>query len=75
MLNISRAFHSRYHHDTLLKAYGYLLDRRPSASPNSGFLLQLIRYEKVLRNSGTIDEQRNIDDKQNPIELLDKSLV
>ena len=64
-----------YHHDTLIKAYDYLLARRSLASPNSGFLLQLIRYEKVLRNSGVIDEQRNIDDKQNPIEPLDKSLV
>jgi hypothetical protein len=34
--------------------------------------MQLIRYEKELRNSGAIDEQRNIDDNQNPIKLLDE---
>jgi hypothetical protein len=52
-------FRSRYHHDTLMKAYDYLLDRRPVCSPNSGFLIQLIRYEKALRNSGAIDEQQS----------------
>jgi hypothetical protein len=57
----------------LIKAYDYLLDRRSLAAPNPGFLMQLIRYEKELRNSGAIDEQQNIDDNQNPIELLDMS--
>ncbi|CAF0985935.1 unnamed protein product [Rotaria sordida] len=61
----------KYHHDTLLKAYDYLLDRSPICAPNSGFLMQLIRYEKALRNSGAIDEQQNNDDKQNPIKPLD----
>ena len=54
-----------------MKAYSYLLDRRPVCSPNSGFLMQLIRYEKILRNSGVIDEQQNNDDKQNPIKPID----
>lgn len=56
-----------------MKAYSSLLDRRPICSPNSGFLLQLIRYEKILRNSGVIDEQKNNDDKQNPIKPSDLS--
>ncbi|CAF3701139.1 unnamed protein product [Rotaria sp. Silwood1] len=60
----------KYHHDSLIKAYDYLLDRRPICSPNSGFLMQLIRYEKALCNGGTIDEQQNNDDKQNPIKPL-----
>jgi hypothetical protein len=64
-------FYSRYHHDTLFKAYDYLLDRRPISSPNSGFLLQLIQYEKELRNTGEIDEQQNNDDNWNPIKPLD----
>ena len=46
-----------------MKAYDYLLDRRSIASPNSGFLIQLIRYEQILRNNGIID------DKENPIDL------
>ena len=50
-----------------MKAYDYLLDRRSIVSPNSGFLMQLIRYEQILRNSGIIDEQQNNDDKENPI--------
>ncbi len=54
-----------------MKAYDYLLDRRPMCSPNCGFLMQLIRYEKELRNSGAIDEQQNNDDKQNPMKPLD----
>ncbi|CAF3007016.1 unnamed protein product [Rotaria sp. Silwood2] len=68
--SIVLAYLMKYHHDTLIKAYKYLLDRRPQSLPNSGFLLQLIRYEKVLRNSGAIDEQRNDDDKQNPIKPI-----
>jgi hypothetical protein len=71
VFKVDQIFRSRYHHDTLLKAYDYLLDRRRICSPNSGFLMQLIRYEKTLRNSGAIDEQKNNDDKQNPIKPLD----
>jgi hypothetical protein len=51
-----------------MQAYDYLLDRRSISSPNCGFFIQLIRYEKTLRKSGAIDEQKNNDDKQNPIE-------
>jgi len=61
----------RYHHDTLDKAYDYLLERRRMAAPNLSFLLQLIRYEKELRVTKEIDETKNNDDKQNPIEKLD----
>lgn len=56
-----------------MKAYSYLLDRRPISSPNAGFLIQLIRYEKILRNSGVIDERQNNDDKQNPIKPVELS--
>jgi len=35
------------------------------------FFLQLIRYEKELRTTKEIDESKNNDDKQNPIEKLD----
>jgi len=56
-----------------LKAYTYLLERRPISIPNSGFLLQLIRYEKLLRENNIIDNKRNDDDKQNPIKTLDTS--
>jgi len=63
----------RYHHDTLSKAYEYLLERRHVAAPNLSFFLQLIRYEKELRTTKEIDESKNNDDKQNPIEKLDSS--
>ena len=56
-----------------MKAYDYLLDRRPISSPNYGFFIQLIRYEKELRKSGLVDVQKNNDDKQNPIEKLDSN--
>ncbi|CAF4241299.1 unnamed protein product, partial [Adineta steineri] len=69
--SIVLAYLMKYHHDTLMKAYDFLLDRRPISCPNHGFLLQLIRYEKELRNSGEIDKQKNNDDKQNPIKTLD----
>ncbi|CAF0758795.1 unnamed protein product [Adineta steineri] len=69
--SIVLAYLMKYHHDTLMKAYDFLLDRRPISCPNPGFLIQLIRYEKELRNSGEIDKQKNNDDKQNPIKILD----
>ncbi|CAF0829327.1 unnamed protein product [Adineta steineri] len=69
--SIVLAYLMKYHHDTLMKAYDFLLDRRPISRPNRGFLIQLIRYEKELRNSGEIDKQKNNDDKQNPIKTLD----
>jgi hypothetical protein len=64
----------RYHHDTLYKAYDYLLERRRIAAPNLSFFLQLIRYENELRATREIDETKNIDDKQNPIKILDSTL-
>ena len=70
VFKVDQMFYSRYHHDTLMQGYGYLLDRRPICSPNSGFLMQLIRYEKALRKSGVIDEQQHNDDKQNPIKPI-----
>ncbi|CAF1446882.1 unnamed protein product [Adineta steineri] len=69
--SIVLAYLMKYHHDTLMKAYDFLLDRRPISCPNPGFLIQLIRYGKELRNSGEIDKQKNNDDKQNPIKILD----
>ncbi|CAF1278237.1 unnamed protein product [Adineta steineri] len=69
--SIVLAYLMKYHHDTLMKAYDFLLDRRPISCPNPSFLLQLIRYEKKLRNSGEVDKQKNNDDKQNPIKTLD----
>ncbi|CAF0933426.1 unnamed protein product [Adineta steineri] len=66
------AYLMKYHHDSLYKAYDYLVERRRVASPNLAFFLQLIRYEKELRLTKEIDETKNNDDKQNPIEKLDK---
>ncbi len=66
-------FKLRYHHDSLSKAYEYLLERRRVAAPNLSFFLQLIRYEKELRATKEIDETKNNDDKQNPIEKLDST--
>ncbi len=66
-------FKLRYHHDSLSKAYDYLLERRRIAAPNLGFLLQLIRYEKELRATKEIDESKNNDDKQNPIKNIDSN--
>ncbi len=37
------------------------------------FFLQLIRYEKELRTTKEIDESKNNDDKQNPIENVDSN--
>ncbi len=68
---ITLLFKLRYHHDSLSKAYDYLLERRRIAAPNFSFFLQLIRYEKELRTTKEIDESKNNDDKQNPIEKLD----
>lgn len=44
----------RYNHFTLEEAYRYLLKRRPIISPNYGFLLELIRYEKEIHSSTTV---------------------
>ena len=63
----------RYHHDSLSKAYDYLLERRRMASPNYSFFLQLIRYEKELRAAKVIDESRHAGDQQNPISKIDAS--
>ncbi|CAF3433051.1 unnamed protein product [Rotaria sp. Silwood1] len=65
------AYLMKYHHDSLLKAYDYLLERRRIAAPNISFFLQLIRYEKELRKTKEIDESKHNDDQQNPIEKLD----
>ncbi|CAF1033529.1 unnamed protein product [Adineta steineri] len=46
--SIVLAYLIKYHHDSLDKAYNYLVERRHCAEPNLGFLLQLIRYEKEL---------------------------
>lgn len=54
----------------MYKAYDYLLERRRMAAPNVSFLLQLVRYEKELRTTKEIDETKNNDDKQNPIQNL-----
>ena len=61
----------RYHHDSLIKAYDYLLERRRMASPNYSFFLQLIRYEKELRAAKVIDESRHVGDRENPISKMD----
>ena len=66
-------FWLRYHHDSLSKAYDYLLERRSIAAPNLSFFLQLIRYEKELRTTKEIDENKHNDDQQNPIEKLDSN--
>ena len=36
----------------LAQALEFLIERRSCASPNKGFLLQLIRYEKKLKQNG-----------------------
>ena len=69
--SIILAYLMKYHHDTLYKAYNYLLERRRIAAPNLSFVLQLIRYENELRATREIDETKNIDDQQNPIKTLE----
>ncbi|CAF1468241.1 unnamed protein product [Rotaria magnacalcarata] len=67
------AYLMKYHHDSLLKAYDYLIEKRRVAAPNLSFFLQLIRYEKELRATKEIDESKHNDDQQNPIEKLDSN--
>ncbi|UJR17258.1 hypothetical protein I4U23_004153 [Adineta vaga] len=38
-------------HNSLIKAYDYLVERRRFAAPNHSFFLQLIRYERKLNES------------------------
>ncbi|CAF0734138.1 unnamed protein product [Rotaria sordida] len=71
--SIVLAYLMKYHHDSLIKAYDYLLERRRIAAPNISFFLQLIRYEKELRITKEIDESKHNDDQQNPIEKLDSN--
>ncbi|CAF0843206.1 unnamed protein product [Adineta ricciae] len=72
--SIILAYLMKYHHDSLYKAYDYLLERRRIAAPNLSFFLQLIRYENELRKTKEIDETKDQDDKQNPIEKLNSSI-
>jgi protein-tyrosine phosphatase len=72
--SIILAYLMKYHHDTLYKAYNYLLERRRIAVPNYSFFIQLIRYENELRATREIDETKNIDDQQNPIKTVDPTL-
>ncbi|CAF3726254.1 unnamed protein product [Rotaria sp. Silwood1] len=65
--SIILAYLIKYHHDTLLEAYDYLLDRRLFAAPNYGFFIQLIRYEKKLHKNPAIVERQNIGNKKNTI--------
>jgi hypothetical protein len=55
----------RHHNYSLEKAYEYLLERRPIAAPNYGFLLRLIRYEKEIGN------KNQTGDTQNPIKSVE----
>ena len=57
---------------TLEKAFEHLLERRPIAAPNCGFLLELIRYEKELGNKV---QTKQTDDNENPVKPADDSLV
>ena len=60
----------RYHHDSLDKAYDYLVEQRLCAEPNLGFLLQLIRYEKQLRKT---NETKNSVALISPMDELTKT--
>lgn len=60
----------RFHHNTLREAYTHLVERRRIASPNTGFFLQLIRYEKELRARKEIDDSKRIIDETNPVEPI-----
>ncbi len=60
----------RYDNLSLEKAYEHLLDRRPIAAPNYGFLIQLIRYEKELRDK---DQKKENDNQQNPVKPVKDS--
>ncbi|CAF1390621.1 unnamed protein product [Adineta steineri] len=46
--SIVLAYLIKYHHDSLDKAYNYLIERRHCAEPNLGFLLQLIRTNQSI---------------------------
>ncbi len=60
----------RYDNFSLEKAYQYLLERRPIAAPNHGFLIELIRYEKEIRDE---KQHKENDHNQNPIKPVDDS--
>ena len=66
----------KYHHRTLREAHVFLLNKRPQISPNDGFLLQLIRYEKELIRSQEIQCEAEKPDvnviEENPIETIDE---
>jgi hypothetical protein len=51
-------FSLRYHHGSLQEAYDHLVGCRRIASPNFGFFLQLIRYEKDLNSTKTNENSR-----------------
>lgn len=58
---MTNVFFFRYDKSSLEEAYKYLLDRRPIAAPNHGFLIELIRYEKELqdKNQHTTDDNKS----------------
>ncbi|CAF4848524.1 unnamed protein product [Rotaria sp. Silwood1] len=45
---------------TLEKAYEYLLERRPIAAPNYGFIIELIRYENEIKQQQQQQQQNSI---------------
>ncbi|CAF1116226.1 unnamed protein product, partial [Adineta ricciae] len=49
--SIILAYLITYHFETLSDAYDHLVNCRRVAAPNFGFFLQLIRYEKLLREN------------------------
>ncbi|CAF1014739.1 unnamed protein product [Rotaria sordida] len=59
--SIILAYLIRFDKQSLEKAYEYLLERRPIAAPNYGFLIQLIRYENEIKHNNQLNI---IDDKQ-----------
>jgi hypothetical protein len=59
-MSIFKASLFRYHHSTLREAYDHLVQRRRIALPNTGFFLQLIRYENDLRKDNTSETKQSL---------------
>ncbi|CAF1023758.1 unnamed protein product [Adineta steineri] len=59
--SIVLAYLMKYHHENLIDAYDHLVNCRRIASPNFGFFLQLIRYEKTLHKFLSSNESHGKD--------------
>lgn len=68
------AYLMKYHHNTLKDALVFLLEKRPIICPNSGFMVQLLQYEKRLSAKNEIERGSValVASKENPIQTLEE---